>query len=559
MLNHLHISNFAIVPELDMDFHEGFTAITGETGAGKSILVDALGLLLGDRSDSAWVRAGAERAELAAEFSVVNNAAAREWLKESELSANENCLLRRTINSKGRSRAFINGSPVTLAQIQTLGNLLVEIHGQNEHLRLLKSSEQFRLLDGSGSYTKEIESVRSAYADWKRLTDEMNTLEADTPVSAADLEFLRFQLDELQHNDLGADAVAKLQTEHDRLAAGGALLEALTAAIELLEPENAPGVTGVNAGFAHTLDRLQQFIPLDKDISDACQMLQEAAVNCGEAINSLRAARAHVDLNPARYEEVANQLGQLSDLARKHRVRMDRLEDIRDKLTERIERAGSAQQRRSELEVELATCLDVYRRAAVHLHASRTQHAHELSGRVMELMTELGMAGGSFELQVSHQPEGRASLRGDDELHINISANPGSAPGPLNKIASGGELSRISLAIKVAASGGSESVTQIFDEVDAGIGGDTANSVGRLLKRLSLKGQALCVTHLAQVAVCATHQLQVRKESGQVSTLVDTSLLDSENRVDEIARMLSGRISEQSRAHAIELLNAAGD
>ena len=232
MLNHLHISNFAIVPELDMDFHAGFTAITGETGAGKSILVDALGLLLGDRSDSGWVRAGAERAELAAEFSVVNNAAAREWLKESDLSANENCLLRRTINSNGRSRAFINGSPVTLSQIQTLGNLLVEIHGQNEHLRLIKSSEQFRLLDGSGSYTKEIESVRSAYADWKRLTDEMNALEADTPVSAADLEFLRFQLDELQQNDLGADAVVKLQTEHDRLAAGGALLETLTAAIE---------------------------------------------------------------------------------------------------------------------------------------------------------------------------------------------------------------------------------------------------------------------------------------------------------------------------------------
>jgi len=542
-----------------MDFHEGFTAITGETGAGKSILVDALGLLLGDRSDSGWVRAGAERAELAAEFSVVNNAAAREWLKESELSANENCLLRRTINSNGRSRAFVNGSPVTLSQIQTLGNLLVEIHGQNEHLRLIKSSEQFRLLDGSGSYTKEIESVQSAYADWKRFTDEMNALEADAPVSAADLEFLRFQLDELQQNDLGADAVVKLQTEHDRLAAGGALLETLTAAIELLEPENVPGVTGVNAGFANTLDCLQQFIPLDKDISDACQMLQEAAVNCGEAINSLRAARDRVDLNPARYEEVANQLGQLSDLARKHRVRMDGLEDIRDKLTIRIERAGSAQQRRSKLEVELATCLAAYRRAAVHLHASRIQHAHELSSRVMELMTELGMAGGSFELAVSHKPEGRASLRGDDELHINISANPGLAPGPLNKIASGGELSRISLAIKVAASGGSESVTQIFDEVDAGIGGDTANSVGRLLKRLSFKGQTLCVTHLAQVAVCATHQLQVRKESGQVSTLVDTNLLDSENRVDEIARMLSGRVSEQSRAHAIELLNAAGD
>lgn len=558
MLNNLNIRNFAIVPELDLDFRGGFTAITGETGAGKSILVDALGLLLGDRSDSAWVSPGAERAELAAEFSVLNNATAGRWLEESELSAGDSCLLRRTINSSGRSRAFINGSPVTVAQIQTLGNLLVEIHGQNEHLRLTKPGEQFRLLDGSGDYSKEIESVQLAYADWKKVVDELDALEVDTSVSAADLEFLNFQLDELLQHDLGAEVVARLQTEHDRLAAGGSLQETLTAAIELLEPENAPGGTGVNAGLAGTLGQLQQFIPLDNDISDACQMLQEAAVNCGEAINSLRAARDRVDLSPARFEEVANQLSQLNDLARKHGVRMEELEDVRDKLSARIERAGNAEQRRSKLADELANCLGAYRSVAVHLHDRRKQHADALSSQVIKLMSELGMAGGVFELGVAFNPDGMPSARGDDQLQINISANPGSAPGPLNKIASGGELSRISLAIKVAATDGSEALTQVFDEVDAGIGGDTANSVGRLLKRLSLKGQALCVTHLAQVAVCATHQLQVRKESSEVATLVDTNLLDDKSRVDEIARMLSGRISEQSRAHAAELLAAAG-
>lgn len=559
MLSHLHISNFAIVPELDLDFHAGFTAITGETGAGKSILIDALGLLLGDRSDSSWVSPGAERADLTAEFSLENNAAARQWLQESELSVDGSCLLRRTINSNGRSRAFINGLPVTLSQIQSLGNLLVEIHGQNEHLRLTKSAEQFRLLDNNSSYTKEIESVHSSYADWKRLTDEINKLEADTPVSASDLEILNFQLDELQQHNLGAASVLELQTDHDRLAAGGAMQEALTNAIELLEPENIPAGTGVSEGLINTLGQLQQFAALDKDISDACQMLQEAAVNCGEAINSLRAARDRVDLNPARFEDVTNKLGQLHDLARKHRVGMDALEDVRDKLSARIERVGNSHKRRSILEAELSDTLAEYRRAAVHLHSSRKQHAHELSIQVMELMAELGMAGGSFELAVSHHPEDRPSRRGDDKLQITISANPGSAPGPLNKIASGGELSRISLAIKVAAAGENDAVTQIFDEVDAGIGGDTANSVGQLLKRLSLQGQALCVTHLAQVAVCAAHQLQVRKQSSQVSTLVDTRLLDSKDRVDEIARMLSGRISEHSRAHAIELLSAASE
>ncbi len=557
MLSHLHISNFAIVPELELDFHAGFTAITGETGAGKSILVDALGLLLGDRSDSGWVRPGAERAELAAEFSISNNAPARQWLKESELSAQQDCLLRRTINSNGRSRAFINGSPVSVTQIQSLGNLLVEIHGQNEHLRLTKSSEQFRLLDGSGNYRQEITAVRSAYAHWKQLTDAISALEADAPVAATDLEFLNFQLDELQQHDLGADAVARLQKEHDRLAAGGALQEALTAAIELLDPETLAASAGVNAELANTLGQLQNFMPLDTDIADACQMLQEAAVNCSEALNSLRAARGHVDLDPARFADVVHQLSQLHDLARKHRVQMDGLEEARDRLAARIERAGNAQQRRSKLAAALSDALATYRDTAARVHDCRQQHAHELSGQVMELMAELGMAGGSFELAVAHLPERTPSVRGDDEVHINISANPGSAPGPLHKIASGGELSRISLAIKVAAADAGESVTQIFDEVDAGIGGGTAHAVGQLLKRLATRGQALCVTHLAQVAVCATHQLQVRKESGQLATVVGTSLLDKENRVDEIARMLSGRISEQSRAHAIELLGAA--
>lgn len=554
MLIHLHISNFAIVPQLDLDFSAGFTAITGETGAGKSILVDALGLLLGDRSDSTWVSAGADRADLSAEFSIEQNSAAREWLEASELSADMSCLLRRTIHSNGRSRAFINGTPVTVAQIQALGKLLVEIHGQNEHLRLTQASEQFRLLDGSGSYLEEREAVRLAYTAWKSLHDEMAQLATDISVSASDLEFLNFQLDELQQHDLAADVIAELQTEHDRLAAGGALQDTLTAAIALLEPENTPGV---NDGLAKTLGQLQPFSDLDKNISDACQMLQEASVNCTEAAVSLRAAQDSVDLNPARFDTVVARLSQLSDLARKHRVQMDKLEDCRDKLAARIERAENAEQRHSRLELELADRLEQYRAAALVLHDRRVHHAQQLSLQVLRLMEELGMAGGCFDLAVAHKPDGTPSARGDDALQINISANPGSAPGPLNKIASGGELSRISLAIKVAASGESESVTQVFDEVDAGIGGDTANAVGRLLKRLAHNGQALCVTHLAQVAVCASHQLQVRKESSQASTLVDTSLLDSKNRVDEIARMLSGRISEQSRAHAVELLKAA--
>jgi DNA repair protein RecN (Recombination protein N) len=562
MLKHLHIRNFAIIPSLDVDIREGFTAITGETGAGKSMLVDALGLLLGDRSDAGWVRAGAERAELTAEFSVDSNEAAQEWLRDSDLSANGNCLLRRTINANGRSRAFINGSPVTVTQIQSLGYLLVELHGQNEHLRLGKTAEQFRLLDCSGSYVRELEDVQTAFKSWQQLASELDELDQESSMPATDLEFLNFQLDELQQHDLSADAIMNLQTEHDRLAAGGALLDALTYSIELMEPESATASEGVNANLNSTLGQLQRFASLDSNIGEACQMLQEAAVNCTEAVLSLQAARDRVDLNPQRFESVAATLGQLHDLARKHRVDMVGLEAVMETLSTRIKRAGNAGQRRAQLITGLEIHMRDYREAAKKLHSARAEHADDLSNQVTDLMSELGMAGGTFELSVTLNPSATPTARGDDDVQMLISANPGFPPGPLSKIASGGELSRISLAIKVAVRHRGESVTQIFDEVDAGIGGDTANAVGRLLKRLSVNshsgsGQALCVTHLAQVAVCAGHQLQVSKASEKDSTQVDTILLDGDGRVDEIARMLSGKISKQSRAHAVELLKAA--
>lgn len=556
MLNHLHIQNFAIVPTLELDIQSGFTAITGETGAGKSILVDALGLLLGDRSDAAWVRPGADRAELSAEFTVKHNGQARDWLEESDLSSGDSCLLRRTINSNGRSRAYINGTPVTVTQIQCLGQMLVEVHGQNEHLRLNQTEEQLRLLDSSGNYANEITLLQKAFDQWQQTARNLEALTQDVSLSDGELEFLNYQLAELQQYDLTADSLEALQIEHDRLAAGGSLLEALTFSIELLDPASSLDHDGINSDLNTALGHLQKFESLDTDIVDASNMLQEAAVNCGEAVNSLRAARERVDLNPARFEELSTTLGQLHDLARKHKVRMEGLDGVMHSLTSRIGRASSSEHHRVQLQAELQKRLDAYRDAATTLHSQRQQHAAELSKRVTGLMAELGMTGGTFELTVTLAPQARPSIRGDDKIQILISTNPGLPPGPLNKIASGGELSRISLAIKVAASGGGDHVTQIFDEVDAGIGGDTAIAVGKLMKRLSGNSQALCVTHLAQVAVCATNQLQVRKAIGNESTQVKTILLDETARIDEIARMLSGKISKQSRAHALELLNS---
>jgi DNA repair protein RecN (Recombination protein N) len=501
------------------------------------------------------VRAGADRAELTAEFSVEDNRNARDWLEESDLASDDSCLLRRTINSNGRSRAYINGTPVTVAQIQSLGQKLVEIHGQNEHLRMTRTSEQFRLLDGSGNYANEISLLEKSFDQWQQTASELDALTQDAALSDAELEFLNYQLAELQQHDLSAESLKARQIEHDRLAAGDSLLEALTFSIEMLDPVSSVDHDGVNSDLNTALAHLQKFESLDSDINDASKMLQEAVVNCGEAVSSLRIARDRLDLDPARFEELSNTLGQLHDLSRKHHVSMEGLEGVMQALTSRIDKASGSEQHRIQLQAELQKRLDTYRSAAVRLHTKRKQHAAELSTRVTGLMAELGMAGGTFELAVTLVPESRPSLRGDDETQILISANPGLPPGPLSKIASGGELSRISLAIKVAASGGGDQVTQIFDEVDAGVGGETANAVGKLMKRLSGNSQALCVTHLAQVAVCATHQLQVSKAIGEGSTQVETTLLDETARVDEIARMLSGKVSEQSRAHALELLN----
>jgi len=306
---------------------------------------------------------------------------------------------------------------------------------------------------------------------------------------------------------------------------------------------------------------LQPYASLDTDIAEACKMLEEAAVNCGEALSSLRTARERVDINPDRYASVASSLGQLNDLARKHQVPMDGLKAVMDALALRIEHAGSCETRRKQLEANLHQQLSDYHAAAGKLHKKRRQHAAAIAKTVTALMAELGMAGGQFDLSVTLNSDAAPSPRGDDRAEIRISANPGLPPGPLNKIASGGELSRISLAIKVATTRGSDSVTQIFDEVDAGIGGETANAVGSLIQRLAHtktgeQGQALCVTHLAQVAVCATQQLRVIKSSEKDAAVVTTQLLGEDERIDEIARMLSGTISEQSRAHARELLES---
>lgn len=554
MLKHLDIRNFAIIPSLALDFQPGFTAITGETGAGKSILVDALGLLLGARSDATWVRQGAERAELTAEFDLAGNAVAQAWLTETELDGDGDCLLRRSIAANGRSRAWVNGTPVTVAQLNALGERLVEIHGQNEHVRLATPAQQFRLLDGSGNYQEELQAMREAHANWRELDQRNAELREQAGLSQEEADYLKFQLKELEAQALDPAALEALEQEHRKLASGGAFLEDLEHGAAWLEGEEA----GAEQALQSALQALERHRKLDPAVDEACTMLDSALINVREVVAAIRQAQESMDLSPERLEAVEAQLSDLADLARKHRVPMEELPGVRDALAERLEAAEGFEARREQLEADCARALAAYRKAAAALSKARKTQAAKLSAAVQELMGELGMAGGVLDFGLYTDPEGPPSARGDDRLDLQVSANPGVAPGPLAKIASGGELSRISLAIKVAAIRGRGARTQVFDEVDAGIGGDTANAVGRLLRTLADHGQALCVTHLAQVAVCADQQLQVRKQARENRTEVDTALLDEAQRVDEIARMLSGKLSDQSRKHAREMLEQKG-
>jgi DNA repair protein RecN (Recombination protein N) len=553
MLRFLQIRDYAIVDSLDLDIAQGFTCITGETGAGKSILVGALGLLCGDRADTASIRSGADRAELSAEFLLAAGDPALEWLRSEELDADNSCLLRRTISRNGRSRAWINGTIVTLQQLSDLGELLVEIHGQNEHLRLVRVEEQFRLLDSGGGHDAELRQLRQCHEAWRLLADERSALLSEQPLDTGERDLLQYQVRELRDEMLEPDRFAALEAEHRMLARGADILGVLESALQTLDGEPH----GAGRALHRAADQLEPHATLDPEIGSAAGLLREAAIDCDEALRSIQAALSRLDVGPQRLSSLERQLGIQHDLARKHRVEPEQLQQVLSRLEARLERADTLEQRLLAVERELTTALNAYRAAAATVHERRSERARKLSAGVTELMQQLGMAGGRFEFNLGFDADRSPSARGGDEPELRVSANAGVPPGPLRKVASGGELSRISLAIKVVASTSTGSITQLFDEVDAGIGGDTANAVGALLRSLASTGQALCVTHLAQVAAFAEQQIQVVKTTEDETARVRTRVLKTGERVDEIARMLGGRLSAQSRAHASELLATA--
>ncbi|MGH8278579.1 MAG: DNA repair protein RecN [Gammaproteobacteria bacterium] len=554
MLTGLMLRNFAIIEQLDVHIASGMTVLTGETGAGKSILVDALGLLLGDRAEISVIRHGAERSEIAAEFDLVALPAARRWLESRDLVEDAECLLRRSLGRDGRSHNYINGHSVPLAQLRELGEQLVDIHGQNEHQSLLHAGAQLGLLDGYAGTLDQVAVVAGLYAGTRAAEERLAGLQRASVDRDARLALLRHQVSELEALSLKAGELDSLEAEHRRLANASRLLEGARGALDSVYESDSISAYQLAHQALQTLITLSE---LDAALKPVYEALLSAEVQLQDAGDSLRRYLAGADLDPDRLAALEARLGAIHDLARKHRVEPqalpERFATLRMELTQLENHAVALQ----ELVAETAHLHERYRCAALDLHAQRLQAATTLGTKVTGILHELGMPAARFAGALDFDAA-RFSPNGSDTATLEVSVNPGEPLKPVAQVASGGELSRIALAIEVAAARASAIPTLVFDEVDAGIGGGVAEIVGRYLRELGARRQVLCVTHLPQVASQARHHLRVAKQTDARRAFTRIESLEGEDRVEELARMLGGlKITATTREHAREMMQRA--
>jgi DNA repair protein RecN (Recombination protein N) len=548
MLLSLAIRNFVIVESLELDFAPGFTVLTGETGAGKSILIDALLLALGERADADVVREGSARAEISAEFRAGPDVAA--WLRAQEVDGSDEAgvLVRRTIDSGGRSKSWINGSPVTLAQLRELGELLLDVHGQHAHQSLLKSAAQLALLDEHAGHGSERRDLAKAWAEWKREQRMREEAEAMAASALAEQDRLRWIVEELEALAPQPGEWDTVQAEHKRLSHAAGLLEGAQAAVDALSESDGSALTQVGTVSA----RLTQLVPYDERLQPAVELLDAAQIQLDEAVAGLRRYLDRTDLDATRLAEVDARLSALHAAARKFKTTPEQIADLLASSQARLAALASASNldairaRESALRV-------TYEKLARALSKKRAAAARDMGREVTRAMQDLNMEGGRFEVALT---ESEPAAAGIDRAEFMVAGHAGVQPRPLATVASGGELARISLAISVIAASATPVATLIFDEVDAGIGGAVADTVGRLLKRLGQSRQVLAVTHLPQVAAHGDQHFVVLKESDGTGRPVSRlQQLDRKTRVEELARMLGGQaITETTRKHAREML-----
>lgn len=553
MLAQLTISNFAIVRELEIDFHSGMTAITGETGAGKSIAIDALGLCLGGRAEADMVRRGASRADLCARFALKDTPAAQRWLEENQLESGRECLLRRVISTDGRSRGFINGTAVPLSQLRELGQLLIQIHGQHAHQLLTKPEHQKTLLDGyTGEYALT-QRMAEHYRQWHQSCRELAQHQQQSQERAARADLLQYQLKELNEFNPQPGEFEQIDEEYKRLANSGQLLTTCQHALTVL----ADGEEANLQSQLYTARQLvTELVGMDSKLSGVLDMLEEAAIQLSEASDELRHYNDRLDLDPNRLFELEQRISRQIALARKHQITPEELPAFYQGLLEEQrlldDSAGS-------LESLSQTVIEHHQLAletAQQLHALRQTSAQELAQLITESMRSLSMPHGVFAIEVAFD-ERHLTAEGADRIEFRVTTNPGQPLQPIAKVASGGELSRIALAIQVITARKMEKPALIFDEVDVGISGPTAAVVGKLLRQLGESTQVMCVTHLPQVAGCGHHHFFVCKETDGEMTETHMHPLDKRARLQELARLLGGsEVTRNTLANAKELLAA---
>lgn len=549
MLKFLTIRDFVIVDSLELDFSGGFTALTGETGAGKSILIDALSLALGERGDAGMVRNGCERAEISAEFDTTHVPNLQNWLLEQELQGDSGtCLFRRILDSSGRSRGFINGRSATLQQMREAGELLLDIHGQHAHQSLLRPNVQRELLDGYGGLLPQVEMLAGLFREWQVLHRRRTQLEQNAEAVAAERELLLFQQRELETLNFNVQEWTGLQVEHARLSHAAGLLETAQFGVEVLSEADTACLAQLNA----LVTRIRAGLEYDASLQDTLNMLQSAQNDLQEAVYALRHYQQKLDADPQQLREQEQRMTAIVDAARKYRVSPEQLPQALQRINARLKELGGDADL-EELARQEYAAREHYLAAAKKISAARKKVAEKLSQEITAAMQTLAMQGGSFAVALTALAEGNAY--GLEAVEFQVATNPGTPLRGLAKVASGGELSRISLAIQVATSQVASVPTLIFDEVDSGIGGRVAEIVGTLLKRLGQRHQVMCVTHLPQVAAMADAQWQVSKTAKNGVALSTITVLTQAQRVEEIARMLGGvKITGTTRKHAAEML-----
>ena len=557
MLLSININNYTLVETLEIEFSGGTTAITGETGAGKSLVLDALGMALGDRADTGTIRHGKDRTEITATFDVKGLEEANSWLDEHDFSADEQCILRRIYTVEGRSRGYINGQSCTMQQLQQLGEMLTDIHSQHEHQSLLRRETHRKLLDDYASASDLATQVAGDYRHWhaahKKLTGLMER--SDELIARKDL--LSFQVNELQQLDLDPDSLIKLETEQQTLANAEQILQESQSVLAICDQNEG---FNVRDGLNRALSALAGLKHKPEALSNAEELLQSGLIQIEEATREIESHVDRFEADPQRLQQVEEQLAVIFQLARKHRVNSDQLAETLTELETELQSLQDGGESIDALQQQLTELASAYEASAQKLSAVRQQAAQTMAAEINQQLQKLSMEGAELLVQLKPVSESEFRASGLEEVEFVIATNPGQPHKPLAKIASGGELSRVSLAIQVVAAGHSKIPTLVFDEVDVGIGGSTADIVGQLLKTLGDRGQVISVTHQPQVAAHAHHHYRASKviEANNAESLMVA--LDRQQRVDELARMLGGaQVTDQTLSHASELLSLASN